>query len=40
MAWHLLRESFDRLDGEPLRSIMPQLWQWMLDNQKTAEAAA
>lgn len=40
MAWHLLREAFDRLDGEPLRTIMPPLWQWMTENRGTAEAAA
>lgn len=40
MAWHLLREAFDRLDGEPLRMIMPPLWQWMTENRGTAEAAA
>ncbi len=40
MAWHLLREAFERLDGEPLRTIMPPLWQWMTENRGTAEAAA
>ena len=40
MAWHLLREAFDRLDGEPLSQIMPPLWRWMEQNRPQAEAAA
>lgn len=40
LAWHLLREALDRLDGEPLQQIMPPLWRWMQDNRAAAEAAA
>lgn len=40
LAWHLLREALDRLDGEPLQQIMPALWRWMQDNRAAAEAAA
>lgn len=40
MAWHLLREAYDRLDGEPLAHIMPTLWRWMESNRPAAEAAA
>lgn len=40
LAWHLLREAIDRLDGEPLQQIMPPLWRWMQDNRAAAEAAA
>lgn len=40
MAWHLLREAFDRLDGEPLSRIMPLLWRWMESKRAQAEAAA
>ena len=40
MAWHLLRESLDRLDNEPLGRIMPPLWKWMAQNRTAAESAA
>ncbi len=40
MAWHLLRESLDRLDNEPLARIMPRLWSWMMQNRSAAETAA
>ena len=40
MAWHLLRESLDRLDNEPLGRIMPPLWRWMIKNRTAAESAA
>lgn len=40
MGWHLLREAFDRLDGEPLGQIMPPLWRWMEQHRSAAEAAA
>jgi tetratricopeptide (TPR) repeat protein len=36
MAWHLLRESYDRLDGVPLSRTMPPLWRWMEANRKEA----
>lgn len=29
LAWHLLREAFDRLEGMPLEKTMPPLWLWM-----------
>lgn len=40
MAWHLLRESIDRLDNEPLARIMPPLWKWIMQNRTAAESAA
>lgn len=40
MAWHLLRESYERLDGVPLLRTMPPLWTWMEQNRKAAEAPA
>jgi tetratricopeptide (TPR) repeat protein len=40
MAWHLLRESYERLDGVPLLRTMPPLWAWMEKNRKAAEAPA
>lgn len=40
MGWHLLREAFDRLDGEPLGQIMPPLWRWMEQHRSAADAAA
>ena len=40
MAWHLLRESIDRLDNEPLARIMPSLWKWIAQNRTAAESAA
>jgi hypothetical protein len=29
MAWHLLREAFDRWDRFPIDKAMPKLWDWM-----------
>jgi tetratricopeptide (TPR) repeat protein len=40
IAWHLLREAYDRLDGEPLFLIMPPLWRWMEQSRPLAGAAA
>lgn len=40
MAWHLLRESIDRLDSEPLERIMPSLWKWMEQHRKAAHETA
>lgn len=40
MAWHLLREAYDRLEGEPLSLIMPPLWRWMEQNRPLAGVAA
>ena len=39
MAWHLLREAYDRLEGVPLLRTMPPLWRWMEGNKQTALAA-
>ena len=39
MAWHLLREAFDRWDQFPIDKAMPKLWDWMTANAKTAGAA-
>lgn len=38
MAWHLLREAYDRLEGVPLRRTMPPLWRWMESNREAAGA--
>lgn len=40
IAWHLLREAYDRLDGEPLFLIMPPLWRWMEQSRPLAGAVA
>jgi hypothetical protein len=40
MGWHLLREAFDRLDGEPLGQIMPPLWRWMEQHRSQTDEAA
>jgi len=40
LAWHLLREAYDRLDGEPLSLIMPPLWRWMEQSRPLAGVAA
>jgi tetratricopeptide (TPR) repeat protein len=39
MAWHVLREAFDRLEGVPLLRTMPPLWRWMEAHKATALAA-
>lgn len=38
MAWHLLRESYERLEGVPLSRTMPPLWLWMEAHRKEAGA--
>lgn len=40
MGLHLLREAFDRLDGEPLSQIMPPLWRWMEQHRSQLGEAA
>lgn len=40
MGLHLLREAFDRLDGEPLSLIMPPLWRWMEQHRSQVDEAA
>lgn len=40
LAWHLLREAYDRLEGVPLLRTMPPLWQWMEAHRGVAEASA
>ncbi|MBL9008169.1 MAG: hypothetical protein JNJ46_28175 [Myxococcales bacterium] len=40
MGLHLLREAFDRLDGEPLGQIMPPLWRWMEQHRSQTDEAA
>ncbi len=40
MGLHLLREAFDRLDGEPLAQIMPPLWRWMEQHRSQLDEAA
>ncbi len=39
MAWHLLREAYDRLEGVPLLRTMPPLWRWMEAQRDKAYAA-
>lgn len=39
MAWHLLREAYERLDGVPLLRTMPPLWRWMEEHREAAHAA-
>ncbi len=40
IAWHLLREAYDRLDGEPLFLVMPPLWRWMEQSRPLSGTAA
>jgi tetratricopeptide (TPR) repeat protein len=40
LAWHLLRESYDRLEGVPLLRTMPPLWKWMEAHREQAKAEA
>ena len=40
LAWHLLREAYDRIGTVPLAQTMPTLWQWMESNRATAERSA
>ena len=39
MAWHLLREAYDRLEGVPLLRTMPPLWRWMETHKQAALSA-
>jgi tetratricopeptide (TPR) repeat protein len=37
MAWHLLQTAYDRLEGEPLDKMMPELWRFMEAKRKEAQ---
>jgi hypothetical protein len=39
MAWHLLREAFDRKTGSGLEQGAPRLWEWMEKHQAEAAVA-
>ena len=40
MAWHVLGEAYDRLEGVPLLRTMPPLWRWMERARPKALAAS